>query len=224
MGPGQGDRHVVGGVRAGDRHGHRPPAAVGRRVTPTPTPPAAVDRAALVRSALRDLVAENGLHGTPMSVRSQPGPVSPPERPTSTTPRRTISSWLHSGRRRSTSVTPQWHAWILTRPRRRASSSSGRASTTTSPGTRRVARFLTQVDRPTPGCTTTRSTTPPIRSRRLLRGPGHGCGGLPAAAPGGAVRPGPGAGDPARFRWRRGFEPDDLRAVAHACWRAITRP
>ena len=36
-------------------------------MTPTPTPPAAVDRAALVRSALRDLVAENGLHGTPMS-------------------------------------------------------------------------------------------------------------------------------------------------------------
>lgn len=34
---------------------------------PSPAPAAAVDRAALVRAALRDLVAENGLYATPMS-------------------------------------------------------------------------------------------------------------------------------------------------------------
>lgn len=33
----------------------------------SPAPAAGVDRAALVRSALRELVAENGLYGTPMS-------------------------------------------------------------------------------------------------------------------------------------------------------------
>ena len=191
-------------------------------MTPTPTPPAAVDRAALVRSALRDLVAENGLHGTPMSAVAARAGVA------------TGTAYVHYASKDELVLAAFREAKVEL-----GHAAVARMDPDAPPAARfeqlwlgvhdhltrnpQLARFLTQVesspyarlhhdsvdDAADP---LTEAASVPDMAAELLPLPLEVLFDLGLA--------------PAIRLVSAGveLEPDDLRAVAHACWRAITRP
>jgi AcrR family transcriptional regulator len=186
------------------------------------TAPAGVDRAALVRSALRSLVAENGLHATPMSAVAARAGVA------------TGTAYVHYASKDD----------LVLAAFREAKVDLGRAAVgrmdSRAPAATRFehlwlgvheylsqnperARFLTQVESSpyarryhgsfdADGDPLTDAATVPDMAAELLPLPLEVLFDLGLA--------------PAIRLVSAGveLEPDDLRAVAHACWRAITRP
>lgn len=191
-------------------------------MTSSTAPPVAVDRAALVRSALRDLVAENGLHGTPMSAVAARAGVA------------TGTAYVHYASKDD----------LVLAAYREAKLDLGHAAVAgmdadAPPAARfeqlwlgvhdhlirnpQLARFLTQVESSPyarlhhasvddAGDPLTEAAMVPDMAEQLLPLPLEVLFDLGLA--------------PAIRLVSAGveLEPDDLRTVAHACWRAITRP
>jgi AcrR family transcriptional regulator len=193
-----------------------------REAVADPAAPTGMDRAAMVRSALRCLVAENGLHATPMSAVAARAGVA------------TGTAYVHYASKDELVLAAFREAKVEL-----GTAAVARMDPDAPPATRfeqlwlgvhghltqnpELARFLTQVENSPytrlhhvsstgAGDPLTDAAQAPDMAMELLPLPLEVLFDLGLA--------------PAIRLVSSGVElgPDDLRSVAHACWRAITRP